>query len=114
MKSLGKLFSCFLLVALATMLQPSLVALAQTDIAEGGRRQTASLSRAISGIEASTVVSYVAISPGDEFDPITIDSSLKTLFATGLFADVAILRRENDLIIAVVEESDHQSRCLRE
>ena len=54
-------------------------------------------------IEADTVRSYVSIGPGDSFDPDTVNESLKALFATGLFADVAILREGNALVIRVVE-----------
>ena len=54
-------------------------------------------------IEARTVQSYLLVEPGDAFDPDRIDLSLKTLFATNLFADVSIDRRGNDLVIKVVE-----------
>ncbi len=54
-------------------------------------------------IEPATVGSYLVIQPGDPFDAQLIDLSLKTLFATGLFADVAITRRDSNLVIAVVE-----------
>ncbi len=61
-------------------------------IVEGNRR-----------IEARTVQSYLLVEPGDAFDPDRIDLSLKTLFATNLFADVSIDRREDDLVVRVVE-----------
>lgn len=54
-------------------------------------------------IEASTVNSYISVRPGDPFDPEQIDLSLKTLFATGLFADVQIEQREQDLVVTVIE-----------
>ncbi|MBY9067581.1 outer membrane protein assembly factor BamA [Hyphomonas sp. WL0036] len=54
-------------------------------------------------IEARTVQSYLLVEPGDPFDPDRIDLSLKTLFATNLFADVSIDRRGSDLVIQVVE-----------
>ena len=54
-------------------------------------------------IEARTVQSYLLVEPGDTFDPERIDLSLKTLFATNLFADVSIDRRGDDLLIQVVE-----------
>ncbi len=54
-------------------------------------------------IEARTVQSYLLVEPGDPFDPDRIDLSLKTLFATNLFADVSIDRRGDDLVIRVVE-----------
>lgn len=54
-------------------------------------------------IEGRTVQSYLLVEPGDAFDPDRIDLSLKTLFATNLFADVSIDRRGDDLVIQVVE-----------
>ncbi|HRE45466.1 MAG TPA: outer membrane protein assembly factor BamA [Terricaulis sp.] len=54
-------------------------------------------------IEAATISSYLLVRPGDTFDPERIDMSLKTLFATGLFADVQIEQRGGDLIVAVIE-----------
>jgi outer membrane protein insertion porin family len=54
-------------------------------------------------IEATTIRSYMAVQVGDPFDPERLDQSLKTVFATGLFDDVA-LRREGDvLVVSVVE-----------
>jgi outer membrane protein assembly complex, YaeT protein len=53
--------------------------------------------------EASTVQSYLLIQPGDPFDEARIDRSLKSLFATGLFADVSITRSGDRLIVKVVE-----------
>lgn len=54
-------------------------------------------------VEAGTVQSYMLIAPGDQFDAARIDASLKTLFATGLFADVAINRDGNRLVVEVIE-----------
>lgn len=54
-------------------------------------------------IESSTVVSYLLLRPGDAFDAERIDLSLKTLFATGLFADVQITQRDADLVVTVAE-----------
>ena len=54
-------------------------------------------------IEADTVRSYVPVGPGDPFDPAVVNDTLKTLFDTGLFADVAIRREGGVLIISVVE-----------
>ncbi|MGY9106351.1 MAG: POTRA domain-containing protein, partial [Alphaproteobacteria bacterium] len=54
-------------------------------------------------IEAETVRSYISISAGDSFNAETVNRSLKTLFATGLFADVTIRREAQTLIIRVVE-----------
>ncbi len=54
-------------------------------------------------IEAETVRSYMVIAVGDPFDAERINRSLKSLFATGLFADVNLRREGNTLIIRVVE-----------
>ena len=54
-------------------------------------------------IEPDTVRSYLLLQRGDIFDPRRIDQSLKSLFATGLFADVTISRVNQNLIVRVVE-----------
>ena len=54
-------------------------------------------------IETATVLSYVTIHPGDAYDEQTVDRSLKTLFATGLFADVKFNWDGATLTINVVE-----------
>ncbi|QNT71393.1 outer membrane protein assembly factor BamA [Defluviicoccus vanus] len=53
--------------------------------------------------ETSTIQSYLLIQPGDPFDDARIDRSLKSLFATGLFADVSISRNGDQLVVKVVE-----------
>jgi outer membrane protein insertion porin family len=55
-------------------------------------------------IEAATVRSYMRVNPGDPFDPVRLDDSLKNLFATGLFADVR-LERDGDTLVVVVAEN---------
>ena len=54
-------------------------------------------------IEAETVRSYMEIGPGDQYDSDAVNDSLKSLFDTGLFADVAIRREGNALVVRVVE-----------
>lgn len=54
-------------------------------------------------IEADTIRSYLLIQKGDPFDAERIDRSLKSLFATGLYADVSIRRQGNNLVVTVVE-----------
>jgi len=54
-------------------------------------------------IEPETVKSYLLIQEGDSFDPARIDRSLKSLFATGLFADVTLRRQGDRLVVKVVE-----------
>jgi outer membrane protein insertion porin family len=40
---------------------------------------------------------------GDAYDPAKVDSSIKALFATGLFSDVRIDRSGADVIVTIVE-----------
>ncbi|MBL6957611.1 MAG: outer membrane protein assembly factor BamA [Rhodospirillales bacterium] len=54
-------------------------------------------------IEPGTVRSYLLIQEGDTFDRRRIDRSLKSLFATGLFADVSLREDGTRLIVKVVE-----------
>lgn len=54
-------------------------------------------------IEPETIRSYLLVSEGDPFNPGRIDRSLKSLFATGLFADVSFSKRDADLVVSVVE-----------
>jgi len=54
-------------------------------------------------VDPTTVRSYMRVNPGEPFDPVRIDSSLKSLFATGLFADVTLRRDGNALIVVVTE-----------
>ncbi|MGE3782937.1 MAG: outer membrane protein assembly factor BamA, partial [Alphaproteobacteria bacterium] len=57
----------------------------------------------IQRIEPETVRSYLLLQPGDPWDVERIDRSLKALFATGLFADVKLVRDGNTLVVRVVE-----------
>ncbi|HIJ38680.1 MAG TPA: outer membrane protein assembly factor BamA, partial [Rhodospirillaceae bacterium] len=54
-------------------------------------------------IEPETIRSYMSVSEGDPFDDGKIDKTLKSLFATGLFADVTIHREGDSLVVKVVE-----------
>src|SRR5690606_31455711 len=53
--------------------------------------------------EPETIRSYMQLSPGDPFEAERIDRALKSLFATGLFADVRLRREANTLVVQVVE-----------
>ncbi|HEX4078201.1 MAG TPA: outer membrane protein assembly factor BamA [Rhizomicrobium sp.] len=54
-------------------------------------------------IESATVLSYISIREGEPYDEQAVDRSLKTLFATGLFADVKFNWDGSTLTINVVE-----------
>ena len=55
-------------------------------------------------IEPDTIRSYMSLRAGDPIDPGEMDKSLKSLFATGLFADVT-LRQEGPVIVVRVVEN---------
>jgi outer membrane protein insertion porin family len=54
-------------------------------------------------IETATVLAYVAIQPGEVFSAERIDIALKTLFATGFFANVEFEQRGQTLVVKVSE-----------
>ncbi len=54
-------------------------------------------------IDTDTVRSYVKLAPGSPYDRAKSDATLKSLFATGLFADVRIDRLGPNIEIRVVE-----------
>ncbi len=54
-------------------------------------------------IEEKTVRTYLGLREGGRFDPASIDASLKSLFATGFFSDVKLLRDGGALIVKVQE-----------
>lgn len=54
-------------------------------------------------IDPATVQSYMVVNPGDPFDIARVNQSLKSLYATGLFADVSMERQGGALVVKVVE-----------
>ncbi len=54
-------------------------------------------------IEASTILSYLPLQPGDHVDAARIDLAVKTLFRTDLFADVSMEMQGSDLVVKVSE-----------
>ncbi len=93
--------------AAAIMATTSLV-IAEIATAPSAMAQSAETIRTIQiegnqRIEDRTILSYLLVEPGDAFDPDRIDLSLKTLFATGLFADASFDKAGPDLIVRVVE-----------
>lgn len=69
---------------------------------DGGRLQSIVI-QGTQRIEVETVKSYMTITEGDVYDADRVNRSLKALFNTGLFADVAIRREGSQLIVRVVE-----------
>ncbi len=56
-------------------------------------------------VEPETVRSYLAFQVGDAYDAAKTDKSLRSLFATGLFADVKIDRQGNGVVVISVVEN---------
>lgn len=54
-------------------------------------------------VEDGTVMSYMDVRAGDIYDPQALDTSLKTLFGTGLFADVKFTKQGSVVYLDVVE-----------
>ena len=92
-----------LLAATACVAAVTVSAPAQAQLPNSGGVIQGILVEGNQRIENQTVLSYLTVAPGMPFDPVEIDTSLKVLFATGLFADVAFERRGNLLVVRVVE-----------
>ncbi|MER2520418.1 MAG: outer membrane protein assembly factor BamA [Bdellovibrionales bacterium] len=54
-------------------------------------------------LETETVMSYLTLSKGDLATAEKLDASLKTLYATGLFADARLIMDDGTLIVTVEE-----------
>ncbi len=65
-------------------------------------------------IEAGTVSSYLPLQPGMPADPELLDLSLKTLFNTGLFSDVALEMLEDGNLLIDVKENPIVNRVIFE
>ena len=61
------------------------------------------LVRGSQRIEEGTVRSYVGVAVGDRVGASEIDEALKSLYATGLFADIGIHREGDALVVDVIE-----------
>ena len=71
--------------------------------AEDGGRIKSIVIQGTQRIEVETVKSYMTITEGDVYDADRVNRSLKALFNTGLFSDVAIRREGDQLVVRVVE-----------
>jgi outer membrane protein insertion porin family len=90
---------CLVLAGMVFSVAPAVVpagsAYAQTlanIVVEGNRR-----------VEASTIRSYFKPGPDGRIGPFQIDEAYKSLIATGLFQDVRIQVRGNQIVVTVVE-----------
>jgi outer membrane protein insertion porin family len=64
-------------------------------------------------VEADTVLSYLLLQPGVPVDARSVNLSIQTLFATGLFSDVRIENR-GDVVIVYVQENPIINRVILE
>lgn len=64
-------------------------------------------------VEADTVLSYLLIQPGRPLDPQTVNLSIQTLWATGLFSDVQI-QQQGNLAVVLVQENPIINRVVLE
>ena len=85
-----------------TIAGPAAAAVASSITVKGNQR-----------IEAETIKTYITIKPGKSYGPADIDTSIKTLFDTGLFADVSIAQRGIGAGRYGGREPDHQFGDLR-
>jgi len=78
-----------------------------TSLSLAGAAEAATISRidvrGLSRVDAGTVKSNIAISPGKSFSDADIDASVKRLYATGFFSDVKIAVSGGTLVINVKE-----------
>ena len=74
------------------MIAPALQGIVQDIAVEGTQR-----------IEPDSVIAYMVLRPGQPYDPVVADTSLKLLFDTGLFADVRMNWDGSTLTVRVVE-----------
>ena len=89
--------------ALGMALAVALSVLPATAHAQANDKIAAIAVEGAARVEAETVRSYLLVREGDSFDPLRIDRSLKSLFSTGLFADVSLKREGNTLVVSVIE-----------
>ena len=54
-------------------------------------------------VEEETVLAYMLVRVGLKDEADLVDQSVKTLFSSGLFADVTIRREDKGLVVTVVE-----------
>ena len=93
-----RVFVAFSFVALASGLTPTTLMAQSTDGVISGIEVTGNLR-----VEPDTVRSYMPIRVGQPASAADINRALKSLFNTGLFADVAIERKGTGLQVRVVE-----------
>src|SRR5690606_16123814 len=89
--------------ALAFFLFTFAVTAAFPVLAQDGQRISEIQIVGVERIEPATVLTYVDVRVGDPMNRETMDRALKSLFGTGLFADVTLRQKSSVLEVTVVE-----------
>ncbi|ORE95298.1 Outer membrane protein assembly complex, YaeT protein [Stappia sp. 22II-S9-Z10] len=84
--------SLVLTAGLVTAAAPAFAAVVSSIVVNGNSR-----------VSDETVRAYVTVRPGQAFGPAQVDESIDALFATGLFANVAITQSGSSLVVTVTE-----------
>lgn len=100
MRFTSALFAGFLLLS---GLSVASVAQAQNYFQATGQRINEIRVLGTERIEPSTVLTYMDVRVGDNMTEDTLDRALKSLFGTGLFADVTLRQKGNVLEVTLVE-----------
>lgn len=90
----------------SAFLVASAIGLSESASAQDGAAPTVIRSIQVQGnqrVEANTVASYLLFAPGDPYSESRLDTSVKTLYGTGLFADVSIDPRDGNVLVSVIE-----------
>ncbi len=91
-----------LMLALALPAVGGAVAIATAGIAHAAVAHSI-LVKGNQRVEAATIKAYLTIKVGKSYNAADIDSSVKALYATGLFSDVGITQSGGALVVRVVE-----------
>lgn len=106
MRSAEKFLTFSTRFVIGLMVMMSCVTFSHLANAQEGAEPTVIRSIQVQGnqrVEANTVGSYLLFGRGDPYSAERIDMSIKTLYATGLFADVEIDPQDGNVLIKVVE-----------
>ena len=94
-KGFKRLFSCALLTAIVIFSTPSFAQNKVNKITVTGSER----------VEEATVVSYMDLKMGDSITNGSLDRAMKSLFATGLFADVNVRETNPGTVLVAVSEN---------
>lgn len=105
MKTKTRIYSALVAGLLAVTANVSVMAVAHAQgyMAPTGQRINEVRVLGTERIEPSTVLTYMDVRVGDSMTEETLDNALKSLFGTGLFADVTLRQKGNVLEVTVLE-----------